>query len=172
MHFLSLRQDLVRQCTRANTQFREGISFGTPKLNAYITESLAVELINAGYLAEVLPNVRSATLARGAGDEPDALMTLQSGATATLEVKSTGPTSCNGRHLKTRRVRASFGSRLVPFARGPATHTSGYSKTQRRYLRAGLDWRSEREFARLTKGDAVCIQVPLLALLALNRVSP
>lgn len=165
MHFLSIWHGLVEQCLVANRQFREGIALGTPKLNAYITESLAVHLVNSGYLAAALPAVVRAELARGAGSEPDVLLTMVSGAQSRLEVKATGPTTWQRASAKDAAADFFIWINLGPYCADAGAVHVWVVPDPGRFLRAGLDWRSEREFARLTAEGAVCVKVPLGAIL-------
>lgn len=148
-----------------NQRFRPGISLGTPKLPAYITESLAVRLINAGRLRTVLPAVVTAVLARGSGSEPDVKVTLQDGATARLEVKSTGPTTWQRASAKDAEADYFIWINLAPFVAGTGLAHVWVLPQPGRFLRAGLDWRSEREFTRLTEQHAVCLPVSIDSIL-------
>ena len=166
VRFLGIWYDLVRQCITANREFRPPIALGTPKLSSFVTESLAVYLINAGLLRTFLPEVQGAALARGTGDEPDVGLTLAGGATGTLEVKSTGPTTWQRASAKDAAADYFLWINLAPFCQGAGMARVWVLPQPQRYLRQGLDWRSEREFLRHTNDHAMCVEVPMAALLA------
>ncbi len=163
-HYLESWRGLVHQCQEASRQFRDGIAHGTPKLNAFATESLVVHLINGGYLAQAMPGVVSAELARGAGDEPDVRLALIGGETARLQVKSTGPTTWQRAGAHDALADFFVWANLGPFCAHAGEVHLWVLSAPGRFLRAGLDWRSERQFARLTQEHAVCLRVPLTAL--------
>lgn len=166
VHFLDIWYALVRQCVSANLEFRSPIALGTPKLCAFVTESLAVYLINAGHLRTLLPEVQGATLARGTGGEPDVALTLRDGTAATMEVKSTGPTTWQRASAKDAAADYFVWINLGPFCEGTGTARVWVVRQPHRYLEQGLDWRSEREFVRHTNNDVMCLDVPMAALLA------
>ena len=166
VHFLDRWYAQVRDCIAANRTFRAPIALGTPKMCAFVTESFAVYLVNHGYLRSLLPEVHQATLARGTGGEPDVALTQRDGSSATLEVKSTGPTTWQRASAKDAAADYFLWINLGPFCEGTGTARVWVLRQPHRYLRQGLDWRSEKEFVRRTEKDVMCLEIHVAALLA------
>ncbi len=159
--FLSVWRDLVTHCARENLQFRTGITLGTPKLCSLITESLAVHLVNDGYLRVALPDVCHAVLAGGTGAQPDVRVTRSNGVSATLEVKSTGPATWQRASAKDAASDFFLWINLAPLCSGEGVAHVWVLTDPRQHLYAGMDWRSEKQFSEFTGGEALRVVVHL-----------
>ncbi len=163
---------LVLHCRAANKRLKPRARLGTPKLNSLVTECLAIHLINGGYLRAALPDVDHAELARGTGPEPDAWVSLigaqQRG---TMQIKATGPSTWQ---------RASGGDATADvflwlhcalLCTDARTIHAWTLRRPQGHLRAGLDWRSETQFAQFAHGTATCVVLRLDDILASHRAA-
>ena len=142
------------------------MKLGRNKLDNLATESLTVHAINQGRFAEVLPDVTSATLARGTGPEPDLWLHVR-GVTrlGTGEAKGTGVSEWSRCNARDAGADVFVWVNCAPLCRGAGVVHFWVLPAPHRYLSHGQDLRSEPHVRALTKNAAVRVVVPLDALL-------